>query len=316
MAGIGLSLHLGGLNFIYLLTSTTTSSPNPLLILLQDSATLSAPSLAGNPGRNPKRQREFPPERQAAEPGSRRRAEGREHPRLRGGVPRVPAGRRARDSTAASRGSGARSSRGRGAASSLREVRAEPRAAAHPGGGCNPIKGPARPPPPPLPFPALPDEGESPSAARRALPALLPARLPRKGDAGLGPRPGRRRGNAEHMEVPGRCRFASLLLLLASCIGCAAAPRRSIPRRQGRDPRRGCGGCSRRETVCPERFGLSAPRSFASLYNWQSLERPSLGPGGSLRSGDSGRWEKPECCPEPRPAPLPALTIGEAAVSA
>uniref|UniRef100_A0A8V0YHK3 Pikachurin n=1 Tax=Gallus gallus TaxID=9031 RepID=A0A8V0YHK3_CHICK len=36
------------------------------------------------------------------------------------------------------------------------------------------------------------------------------------------------------MEVPGRCRFASLLLLLASCIGCAAAPRRSIPRRQDR----------------------------------------------------------------------------------
>ncbi|OXB60510.1 hypothetical protein ASZ78_009726 [Callipepla squamata] len=36
------------------------------------------------------------------------------------------------------------------------------------------------------------------------------------------------------MEVPGRRRLASLLLLLASCIGCTAAPRRSIPRRQDR----------------------------------------------------------------------------------
>ena len=176
-----------------------------------------------------------------------------------------------------------------------------------------------RPPPPPLPFSALlPDEGKSPSAARRALTALLPARLPRRGDAGLGPRPGQR-GKAEHMEVPDRCRLASLLLLLASCIGCTAAPRRNIPRRQGRDPRRGCGGCSLRETSCSESSessALSAPRSFGSLYNWRSVEHPSIGPGRSLHSGYSEHWEKPECCPEPRPAPRPALPIGEAAGSA
>lgn len=214
-----------------------------------------------------------------------------------------------------------------------------------PTGGGNPIKepDPASSPLPFLPSSSLLGAGASPAAPRRAgpRPASRPAAVQSGLTAAAGPLArgrqcppsplGRRRGNAALMEVPGRCqrrcRCLASLLLLASCVGCAAAPRRSIPRRQGRAG--GRAGVRRRPfsaALAPRKVSLSLKVAFAAGRGRRQQRRERAPPAGQrpaagsrgeiaavpheanwyMRSGQTQPAAGASGCPVGR-APLPAL---------
>lgn len=161
-------------------------------------------------------------------------------------------------------------------------------------GGRNPIKGRSQPPPhfpPSLPGPARPVQPRCPLHSAPA--PLLRSRLRPEGSRR--PRPAAPaplplgRADSAHMEVPGGChrRCLALVLLLASCIGCAATPRRNIPRRQGRTGGSARTGAARPAARCPGRV----PRPFPGRAAPRRAARAEVGlPGqsGSCRARQGG----------------------------
>lgn len=153
--------------------------------------------------------------------------------------------------------------------------------------GRNPIKGPD---PASSSLPSVPPRPARRSSRPRcpllAAPAPLRSRqgagAPRPRPAAPAPRP-LGRGDSAHMELPGGChgRCLAAVLLLASCIGCAATPRRNIPRRQGRT-----GGGGRRGVPAPRLPRTGGVPSGAGAA--PARHRRPRGPGGQRAAPQVG----------------------------